>query len=111
MVALSEDEKAWLDAYREALAERFPGLVEEVVIFGSKARGDAGPDSGLDVLVILRGGDRSTKKEARHIGHSLAVLSLAVPSIMVYTREEWAARKRSGSPFYRAVIRDGVSVA
>ena len=111
MVALSEDEKAWLDAYRGALAERFPGLVEEVVIFGSKARGDAGPDSDLDVLVIIGEGDRSRKKEVRHIGHSLAIFSEAVPSIMIYTRAEWAARRDRGSPFYQAVMRDGMSAA
>lgn len=111
MLKLTPDEQAWLDAYRQALAEQFPGLVEEIVIFGSKARGDAGPNSDLDVLVILRKGDRNTKGKVRRTGHLLAVLSEAVPSIMVYTREEWSSRKRSGSPFYKAVMRDGVRVA
>ncbi|MFQ5792036.1 MAG: nucleotidyltransferase domain-containing protein, partial [Acidobacteriota bacterium] len=51
---LTLEEQAWLDAYRQALAEQFPDLVEEIVIFGSKARGEAGPDSDLDVLLIVR---------------------------------------------------------
>lgn len=111
MVKLTSEELGWLNAYRKAVAEQFPGLVEAILIFGSKARGDAGPDSDLDVLVILREGDRSRKRAVRHLGHSLAVVSEVVPSIMVYTREEWALRKHGGSPFYRAVIRDGVRVA
>lgn len=111
MLKLTPDEQAWLDAYRKALAEQFPDHVEEIVIFGSKARGDAGPDSDLDILVILREGDRNTKRKVRRTGHLLAVLSEAVPSIMVYTREEWSSRKRSGSSFYKAVMRDGVRVA
>lgn len=105
---LTPDERNWLAAYRKRLAERFPDLVEELIIFGSKARGDAGPDSDLDVLVILRRGDRHTKKEVRHLGHSLAVLSEVVPSIMVFGREEWRLRKQTDSPFCRAVTRDGV---
>lgn len=108
---LTSEELVWLNAYRKALVEQFPDLVDDILIFGSKARGDAGPDSDLDVLIILREGDRNRKRAVRHIGHSLAILSEVVPSIMVYTREEWALRRHGGSPFYGAVVRDGVRVA
>ena len=108
---LTPDKQIWLDVYRQALRERFPDLIEDIIIFGSKARGDAGPDSDVDVLVILREGERETKKEVRRLGHDLAVLSEAVPSIMVYTKAEWVERGQNGSPFYRAVMRDGVQVS
>ncbi len=107
---LTVEEQSWLDSYRRVLEDKLPGLVEEIRIFGSKARGEAGPDSDLDLLVILREGDSAMKREVRHIGHRLAVMSNAVPSIVVYTRNEWRAREQSGSPFYQAVLRDGVPV-
>lgn len=107
---LTVEEQSWLDSYRRVLEEKLPGLVEEIRIFGSKARGEADPDSDLDLLVILREGDSAMKREVRHIGHRLAVMSNAAPSIVVYTRNEWLAREQSGSPFYRAVLRDGVPV-
>ncbi len=110
-MTLTPEERAWLDAYRREVADRFPGLIEEILVFGSKARGDAGPESDLDVLVIVREGDRNTKRGIRHIGHRLAVATDVVPSIMVYTREEWSRRERGGSPFYQAVTRDRVRVA
>lgn len=110
MLKLASQEQTWLDSFRQALNESFPALVEQIVIYGSKARGDAGPDSDIDVLVILRSGDRITKAKVREIGHLLAVASEAVPSIMIYTREEWSARQAGGSPFYQAVTRDGVRV-
>jgi hypothetical protein len=34
----------------------------------------------------------------------------AVPSILAYSKEEWESRKRSGSPFRKAVERDAVKV-
>ena len=108
---LTPDEQTWLDAYRQALRERFPDLIEDIIIFGSKARGDAGPDSDVDVLIILQEGEREIKKAVRRLGHELSVLSDAVPSIMVYTKVEWMERGQSGSPFYRAVMRDGVQVS
>ncbi len=110
MVHLTTDEQAWLDEYRRELKERFPGNVEDVVIFGSKARGDDRPDSDVDVLVVLREGGRQIKREARLLGHRLAAASNAVPSILVYTDSEWQDRARGGSPFYRSVMRDGVRV-
>ena len=111
MLKLDTVEQSWLNDYRQTLDSNFTDLVEDIVIFGSKARGDAGPDSDLDVLVVIREADRQTKSEVRRIGHLLSVMSDALPSIVVYTRAEWQERARDDSPFYRAVMRDGVHVA
>ena len=108
---LTPAEQAWLGEYRLTLARDYLGLVHDILIFGSKARGDAGPDSDLDVLVVLNQAGRRTKREVRHSGHLLSVLSDVMPSIMVYTRPEWQARESSMSPFYQAVMRDAVHVA
>ena len=94
MLKLDTVEQSWLNDYRQALDSNFPDLVEDIVIFGSKARGDAGPDSDLDVLVVIREADRQTKSEVRRIGHLLSVMSDALPSIVVYTRAEWQERAR-----------------
>ena len=111
MLKLTPAEQAWLDEYRQTLARDYAGLVDDILIFGSKARGDAGPDSDLDVLVVLTEADRRLKDEIAYLGYLLDALGDALPSIMVYTRTEWMERERDGSPFHRAVTRDGVHVA
>jgi len=63
MLNLASQEQAWLDSYRQALADSFPNLIEQIVIYGSKARGDAGPESDIDVLVILRSGDKLRRQK------------------------------------------------
>ena len=108
---ITADEREWLDGFRDAVSSRFPAIIEDIIVFGSKARGTASADSDLDVLVLLREGDRSLKSEIRRLGHRLAVTSDAVPSIMIYTRAEWLERRDCGSPLFQAVSRDGVSVA
>ena len=43
-----------LGRFRAAVTEIYRGRVARVVLFGSRARGDAGPDSDYDVAVFLR---------------------------------------------------------
>jgi predicted nucleotidyltransferase len=107
---LTTDEQVWLDAYRRALQAQHPGVVARMLIYGSKARGDAHPDSDLDVLVIVQNDAAHLKRPLRRLGYALAALSDAVPSILAYTEDEWKSRKASGASFQQAVERDAVLV-
>lgn len=50
---------AVLARFRAALDEAYRDRIERVVLFGSRARGDARPDSDYDVAIFLRDlGDR-----------------------------------------------------
>ena len=106
---LTPDERVWLDAYRSAL-RRHSGKVVRLLIYGSKARGDAHADSDLDVLLIVKDAAADAKRPLRRIGYGLAATSDAVPSILAYTQEEWQVRSAKGYPFQQAVERDGVPV-
>lgn len=46
----------FLVKFRRAVEEAFGDKVERVVLFGSRARGDARPDSDWDVAVFLKEG-------------------------------------------------------
>jgi predicted nucleotidyltransferase len=101
MLQLTAEEQSWLDAYREALKRKHPGIVQEVLIYGSKAR--AGKrDSDLDVLLIVKNEAGTRKRELRRIGYLLAATADVLPSILAYTQEEWESRKTSGSSFRKA---------
>jgi predicted nucleotidyltransferase len=108
---LTLEDHVWLDAYRKALDEQFPGLVEQIIIFGSKARGTATADSDLDLLVVIREGDWRQKEAVALPGYELSIETDVVPSIIVFTREEWELHRRRQAPFWQTVTRDGVPVA
>lgn len=110
MLALTAEERAWLEAYRRTLDEQFPGQIEQLIIYGSKARGDATPDSDLDVLVVIREGDWRMKKALSFLGYDLAIGTDVVPSIQIYTVAEWGRLERRQSVFREAVEREGVTV-
>ena len=111
MLDLNKEEQVWLDAYKDALNKRHPEAVKEMVVYGSKARGQAHPDSDLDVLLIVKDDAAALKRDLRWIGYLLAAKTDVLPSILAYTEEEWENRRRSGSTFRKAVERDGVRIA
>ena len=96
MLKLSADEQTWLDEYRQALNERHAGVVVRMVIYGSKARGDAHADSDPDVLIIVRNDSGALKRTLRDIGYDLAATCRAAPSVFAYTQDEWQHRKEKG---------------
>ena len=110
MLNLTQDEQAWLDVYREALDKKHPGAVHEMLIYGSKARGQAHAESDLDVLLVVKNESGKLKRELRRIGYLLAATADVLPSILAYTQDEWESRRRSGSTFRKAVERDAVRV-
>ncbi|MCB0166773.1 MAG: nucleotidyltransferase domain-containing protein [Anaerolineae bacterium] len=41
-----------LDEYKDMLLAELPGQIERIILFGSYARGDARPESDVDVMVV-----------------------------------------------------------
>ncbi len=62
---------------------------EQIILFGSKARGDVGPDSDLDLLVI-KDEVESTRAEAARIYQALD--DLLVPVDVVVVRKAYVER-------------------
>lgn len=110
MLTLHPEEHTWLDEYRKALLDQQPEAVARMLVYGSKARGNAREDSDIDVLLIVRNEAADLKRVLRRIGYRLSATSYAVPSILAYTQEEWDQRKSIGSTFFEAVEREAVRV-
>src|SRR5262249_60577177 len=97
MLQLTAEEQTWLDAYREALNKKHLGAVQEMLIYGSKARGQARADSDLDVLLIVKNDANALKRELRWIGFLLAAKTDVLTSIFVYTEAELERRRQNRS--------------
>ena len=110
MLTLLPDERTWLDRYREAIRTECPDAVRDLLIYGSKARGDAHEDSDIDMLVIVKKGHDHVKNRLTDMADDLAVTANAAPSTIALTEDEWGRMKALRLPFQRNVERDAVSV-
>lgn len=56
-VCLPRRVKASLDDFQRRILSLFPGEISQIILYGSYARGEATPDSDVDVLVVVRWSD------------------------------------------------------
>lgn len=50
---LSEKDKIALENFKDELASKYSDRIEKIILYGSRARGDAGQDSDIDVMVVV----------------------------------------------------------
>ena len=77
-------------------------------LYGSRARGDAKPDSDWDVLVVLDK-DKVTSDDFDLIAFPLYDVGIkqdAAVSVNVYALPDW--RKHNFTPFFKNVEREGI---
>ena len=83
----------------------------EVILYGSRARGDNKPDSDWDIMILLnqKNVDKKTEQSFRH--HLLDLeLEIGVPiSVFVYSKIDWEG-KYSVTPLARSIKKEGIVI-
>jgi predicted nucleotidyltransferase len=78
---------------------------ERIILFGSHARGDAGPDSDVDLLIVL---PFSGSKHEKTVEIRLALRGIRVPKdIVVTTPEDFLWRKEVPGTIERPAALEG----
>ena len=54
---MTPEQRKALEAYVERVRAHYGESLHDIVVFGSRARGDQGPDSDVDLAVILKNDD------------------------------------------------------
>jgi predicted nucleotidyltransferase len=107
-VCLKENDRQAVVAAATILRREFP--VDNVVLFGSKARGDDQPESDVDLLVLTR--VPVTPALKRQITHALFDIQLSynvVLSMMIIPLEQWETGVYRILPIRQEIERDGVA--
>jgi predicted nucleotidyltransferase len=96
-----------LDEFRDGLQEIYGPRLEGLVLFGSQARGDALPDSDIDILVVLHG-PVNPLKEASRISRFRGDLCLRHDVVITCVYLSADEAQAANSPLLQNIRADGV---
>ena len=109
-LTLAVDELAWLDQFRARLLEEFADLVEDIIVYGFRARGFADTELGMNVLVVISEGCPEDADQIIEMGYDVALSVGGFPNVQALTPAEWEKTKRTGGGYYSAPSSEGISV-
>ena len=106
---MTDIEKGILDKFKALLSKRVS--INKMILFGSRARGDADQHSDMDIAVILN--EPVEEKDIDYVsdcaweaGFEYGIVVVPV----VFTREEWENSPERSSLLVQAAEMDGVAV-
>jgi predicted nucleotidyltransferase len=105
--AVTETDKVILNKCCETIRKVDPSA--EVILYGSRARGDAEPESDYDLLILIDGEVTLEKEDL--ICRQLYPLELETGRVLiafVYSRQQWNTPLYRAMPFYKNIEREGV---
>ena len=95
-------------AYREV----FGGRIEQILLYGSYARGDADGDSDIDIAAIVHGDRQELQEKLKKVWDVSSDLELnygVIISPTVIPYDEFMAYKED-LPYYRNISEEGIRV-
>jgi predicted nucleotidyltransferase len=98
-----------LHELKDELRTFYGPRLHSLVLFGSHARGEATPESDMDVLVVLER-VRNSSQEAGQLVPLLAKLNLKYGILPACLPIDLAEYEKGGTPLLRNVQREGVLI-
>ena len=89
---------------------QFPGKIISMLVFGSKARGDATEESDIDIIVVTRSDDKKLGKDIRYAGYDLEIEHGIILSIQVYSEEYINYLRNIPTQFIQNVDREAIEI-
>lgn len=94
---------------KAAIKEILPDA--ELILYGSRARGQAAPDSDYDLLVLTdQQADLDLEEELRSEIFDLQLEYDVVLSVFAYNRGQWSSPLYRAMPFHKNIDREGIAV-
>jgi predicted nucleotidyltransferase len=105
---LAENEKQALEELKKSIGERY--RLVDFRVYGSKARGDASPDSDIDVMMELEEYTPAIESAVDDIVYEINLAHDCFISTVIFGRKELEEGPMTESPLYKAIEREGIRV-
>ena len=100
---------AILRTLRQELAKALGSQLERIVLYGSRARGEARPDSDIDLLIVVKD-EVNYPDLMQRTSEIVADVSLQYDVVISRTFASQAQFETAQDPFFIGVRREGVPI-
>lgn len=107
---LQPTERAAIQAFVTRLSEQCGDRIVRVYLFGSKARGDSGPDSDIDLLIVSEVDDWQFQKRVFGLASAVDLEYDVLLNMHLVARERWEDFAHRRAALWLNVQRDGIQV-
>jgi uncharacterized protein len=107
-LALTTNEREAVTEFAKILRQRCGQMIKEIILFGSKVRGNDNKDSDIDILIVLKNLSWEIKKTISELAACENLKHNVLISTIRYDADTWEDPVIRLSPFGRAVREEGV---
>ncbi|NCO68878.1 MAG: hypothetical protein COZ31_01390 [Nitrospirae bacterium CG_4_10_14_3_um_filter_44_29] len=105
---LTIEERKAIAEFAEHLKERFGNIITDIILFGSKVRGESSKYSDIDILIVLAKTSWEIKKGISELAAQENLKYNVIISTVRYDSATWDAPVVKASPFAKTVKEEGV---
>lgn len=106
---LAPKERRALRALVRRLRQHYGTRIDQVILFGSRARGDASPESDFDLLIVTRTASKRSEQALLKTIETLGYKQNLVFAPHIIAKHEFVL-KRKTEPFYRSIVSEGINL-
>jgi predicted nucleotidyltransferase len=100
--------RAAIADYVHRIAEDYADDVVSVTLYGSQARGEAGSESDIDLLIVLRHDSQTLRQALADLAWQVQYEHSVVISDIIRTAVQWREMQDRQFPFYQNVAHEGI---
>lgn len=97
-------------AFVDKVVQQFGQQLRAVILFGSRARGEAEPDSDMDILVVLSEVDPQVQKAIHYLAADVWLEYGIFLSTLVWSEAHRRKVKNLYTLLYQNILKDGINL-
>lgn len=107
---LNNTETEAVNAFKEALTDSLGSRIRNLLLYGSKARGNYKPDSDIDIFILIDKSDPQTRKIVASATTGILVKYGILLSPKIIEEGHFSLIKQLGTAFARNIENEGIRI-